>query len=237
MPTIAFVSPKGGVGKSTTALLFAITLAKSYDVTLIDADRNHPMIDWANGGNAPKSLTIISALDEDTIIDQIEDAASKTPIVVVDLEGTASKTVVYAIAQADFVVIPSQASVLDAKAASRAIRVVLQSEKITKKPKPYAVVLTRTNISIRSRGLAHIQNGLISAGIPVLQTEINEREAFKAVFAFEQTLDGLKATDVPNLDAAKLNVLEFVHEVIERLTMEQGSRKKDEDASVSAGAA
>jgi chromosome partitioning protein len=237
VPTFAFVSPKGGVGKSTTALMFSTALSKLYKVTLIDADTNQPMVDWASGGNSPQDLTIISAIDEDTIIDKIEDAASKTPVVVIDLEGTASKAVVYAISQADFIVIPMQGSVLDAKAASKAIRVVLQSEKITGKPKPYAVVLTRTSASIRSRGLVHIQNKLVGAAIPVLQTEINEREAFKAIFAFQQTLDGLNPADVPNLDAARLNILEFVHEVIERLTLEQGGRKEDQASVAAAGAA
>ena len=40
MPTIPFVSPKGGTGKSTSALLLATCLAKLYDVTIIDADPN-----------------------------------------------------------------------------------------------------------------------------------------------------------------------------------------------------
>jgi hypothetical protein len=34
-----------------------------------------------------------------------------------------------------------------------------------------------------------------------------------AVFSFQQTLDGLKPAEVPNLDKAKLNVWEFVREV------------------------
>ena len=70
-------------------------------------------------------MTIVSDADEDTIIERIEDAAAKTPFVVVDLEGTASKIVIYAISQADFVIIPTQGSQLDANEASRAIRVVL----------------------------------------------------------------------------------------------------------------
>ena len=78
-------------------------LAALYDVTVIDADPNHPIETWANGGNAPTRLTIVSDVDEDKIIERIEDAAAKTPFVVVDLEGTASKIVVYAISQADFV--------------------------------------------------------------------------------------------------------------------------------------
>jgi cellulose biosynthesis protein BcsQ len=43
MPTIAFVSPKGGVGKTTSAFLFAAAISKIYDVTVIDADPNHPI--------------------------------------------------------------------------------------------------------------------------------------------------------------------------------------------------
>jgi chromosome partitioning protein len=237
MPTIAFVSPKGGVGKTTSAFLFATAIAELYDVTVIDADPNHPIATWASGGNTPKRLTIISEVDENSIIERIEDAAEKTPFVIVDLEGTASMTVVYAISQADFVVIPTQGSQLDANEASRAIRVVLQSEKMTGKAKPYAVLLTRTSPSVRTRGLAHIQSGLIDAGIPVLQTELNERDAFKAVFSFRQTLDGLNPAEVPNLDKAKLNVLKFVEEVFHRLAAEEGGRKEDDQSATVAGAA
>jgi chromosome partitioning protein len=237
MPTIAFVSPKGGVGKTTSALLFATAIAALYDVTVIDADPNHPIETWAKGGNTPERLAIVSDANEDNIIERIGDAAEKTPFVVVDLEGTASKIVVYAISQSDFVVIPTQGSQLDANEASRAIKVVLQSEKLSGKRKPYAVLLTRTNPSVRARGLAHIQNGLIEAGIPVLQTELNERDAFRAVFSFRQTLDGLSPAEVPNLDKAKINVLKFVEEVFERLAVEEGARKEDQKASAVAGAA
>jgi len=228
MPTIAFVSPKGGAGKTTSAFLLSTALAKLYDVTIIDADPNHPIQTWASGGNTPPRLTIVSDVDEDTIIERIEDAAAKTPFVVVDLEGTASKIVVYAISQADLVIIPTQGSQLDANEASRAIRVVLQSQKMTKTATPYAVLLTRTNSSIRTRTQAHIQNGLIGAGIPVLETELNERDAFRAVFSFQQTLDGLNAAEVPNLDKARLNVWEFVHEVVARLkAVEEGGREEE----------
>jgi len=238
MPTIAFVSPKGGAGKTTSAFLLSTALAKLYDVTVIDADPNHPIKSWASGGNAPPRLTIVSDADEDTIIERIEDAAAKTQIVIVDLEGTASKIVIYAITQADFVVIPTQGSQLDANEASRAIRVVMQSQKMTGKPMPYAVLLTRTSPTIRARGLAHIQKGLIEAGIPVLETELNERDAFKAVFSFQQTLDQLNPSEVPNLDKAKRNIWELAYEILERLTSEQGrGRQEDEETTDIAGVA
>jgi chromosome partitioning protein len=238
MPTIAFVSPKGGAGKTTSAFLLSTALAKLYDVTVIDADPNHPIQTWANGGNTPPRLNIVSDVDEDTIIERIEDAAEKTPFVVVDLEGTASLIVVKAISQADLVIIPTQGSQLDANEASRAIRVVLQSQKMTKTETPYAVLLTRTSPSIRTRTQAHIQKGLIGAGIPVLNTELNERDAYRAVFSFQQTLDGLNPAEVPNLDKARMNVWLFLEEVIERLKhVEEGRAVEDNQNSDVAGAA
>ncbi|WP_263351332.1 ParA family protein [Acidicapsa acidisoli] len=221
MPTIAFVCPKGGVGKTTSALLCATALATLYDVTIIDADPNYPIQDWAAGGNVPRRLSVVTEVDEDTIIDAIEDAASKTPFVLIDLEGTAAKIVVYAISLADFVVIPLSGSDLDAKAASRAVRVVLQSEKLSGKRKPYAVLFTQTKQTARSRILTNIQNNLIDHGIPMFETELNDRDAFKAIISFQQTLDGLNPSEVPNIEKAKLNVWEFMEELVRRLKAEQ----------------
>lgn len=98
------------------------------------------------------------------------------------------------------------------------------------------MLLTRTPVTVRSRGLTHIQNGLINVGILVFRTELNERDAFRAVFSFQQRLDGLNSADVANLDNAKNNVWEFLEEVVERLKAGQGGRKEDETSSV-AGAA
>ena len=223
MPTIVFASPKGGAGKTTSSLLLGLQLSKLYGVTMIDADPNHPITRWVTGGNKPSNMEIVSDADEENIIERIEDAAAATPFVVVDLEGTASKIVLLAVSQADFVVIPTQGSELDASEASRAIRVVKQHEKMAKTTLPYAVLLTRTNAQIRTRNLSHIQKGLIDAGIPVLDSELNEREAFKSVFAFRETLDGLNPKDVANLDKARQNVEEFAAELLARLATKPGA--------------
>lgn len=218
MPTIVFCSPKGGVGKTTSALLLANQLAAAYDVTVIDADPNQPIKTWAGAGNAPARLAVVSEVNENNIIDCIEEAAGKTPFVVVDLEGTASKIVLLALSQADFAIIPVQGSQLDAEQASRAIRVIRQREKVTGRALPYAVLLTRTNPAIRTRTLSHIQQGLVAAGIPVMETELNEREAFRAVFSFQQPLSSLNPAEVTNLEKAQTNVEEFTLEVLRGLT-------------------
>jgi len=228
MPTIVFVSPKGGVGKTTSALLLATQFAELYDVSVIDADPNRPIKAWAVGGATPPRMTIVSDADEDNILERIEEAAAKTPIVVVDLEGTAAKIVVLAVSQADFVVIPTQGSQLDAEQANRAIRVIRQQEKMTKRAMPYGVLLTRTNTTIRTRNTSHIQAGLIAAGIPVFETELNEREAFRSVFAFRQTLNGLDPKDVPNLDKARLNVQAFAAELLTKLQSRAGDTTNEQ---------
>ncbi len=86
MPTIVFISPKGGAGKTTASLVMATQIARSAPVTVIDAD---PIRAWAQGDHVPKNLTVVSDADEENIIDRIEAAAHATPFVVVDLEGTA----------------------------------------------------------------------------------------------------------------------------------------------------
>lgn len=222
MPTIVFVSPKGGVGKTTAALLLASELARATQVTAIDADPNHPIAAWAKGAKLPENLTIVADADEDNIIDKIEEAAAKTPFVVVDLEGTAAKIVLLAVSQADLVVIPTQGSQLDAEQASRAIRVVKQQEKMTGRATPFGVLLTRTSPIIRTRTMGHIQSGLTDAGVPVFKSQLNEREAFRAMFSFQRTLETLDPKDVPNLDKAIANAEEFAAEVIERLREGRG---------------
>ena len=233
MPTIVFVSPKGGAGKTTSALVLASQLARSAAVTVIDADPNRPIATWAKGSNTPANLRVVADADEENIMEKIEAAAAETPFVIVDLEGTASKIVVMAVSQADFVIVPTQGSQLDTEQAGRAFRVIQQQEKIVRRTQPsytlpYAVLLTRTNSAIRTRTLSHIQRGLVDAGIPVFDTELNEREAFKAMFSFRQPLEHLSGADVANLDKAIANAEAFAKEVIMTLRNHAGKAVNDE---------
>jgi chromosome partitioning protein len=61
MPTIVFASPKGGVGKSTSAVLLSTVLAeRGGSVTMIDADPNKPISQWANRPGKPAKLKVVS---------------------------------------------------------------------------------------------------------------------------------------------------------------------------------
>jgi chromosome partitioning protein len=157
-----------------------------------------------------------------------------TPIVIVDLEGTASKTVLYAIAEADLIIIPTQGSPLDAKQAARTVQVVRDSQKATRTRKDHAVLLTRTSTTVRSRVLTHIRKTLVEADVPVLETELNERDAFKAVFAYDVTLDQLDPKEVPNLDKATINVMELTQEIVARLMAKGRSEGRDKSSQTDA---
>jgi chromosome partitioning protein len=231
MPTIVFASPKGGVGKSTSAVVLATELAqRGAAVTVIDADPNHPVSQWAKRPGCPQTLTVISAVSEETVIDTIEDASAKTAFVVVDLEGTASMTVAYAISRADLVVIPVQGSQLDAAEAAKAIRLIRQQEKAFAREIPYAVLFTRTSTAIRPRTFQHIRSEFSDHGVPAFQTQMHERDAFRAIFSFGGTLESLDSTQVSNVAAAVGNARAFAAEVITKLRQEVSQAKATEIA-------
>ena len=215
MPTIVFASPKGGAGKSTSAVVLATELAlRGAEVVIIDADPNRPVSNWAQRPGRPETLTVLSEVTEASIIDEIEAAATRVPFVIVDLEGTASMTVAYAISRADLVIVPTQGSQLDAAEAAKAIRLVRQQERAFGRRIPYAVLLTRTSAAIRPRTLQHIREEMARNEVPVLNTQMHEREAFRAIFSFGGALRGLNSRQVGGLEAAVGNAQALAAEVI-----------------------
>lgn len=222
MPTIVFASPKGGAGKSTSAVVLACELARQgAAVTVIDADPNRPVSAWARRPGRPGTLEVVADVTEETVIDAIEGAAARAPFVIVDLEGTASLTVAYAISRADLVVIPSQGSQLDAAEAARAVKLIRQQERAFARRIPHAVLFTRTSAAIRPRTLQHIRGEFEAHGVPALQTQMHEREAFRAIFSFGGTVESLNAGQVSGLEGAVRNARAFAAEVVGMLRQAQ----------------
>jgi chromosome partitioning protein len=216
MPTIVFASPKGGAGKSTSAVVLATELAgQGASVTIIDADPNKPVSRWTKRpGGKPAALAVIDDVSENAILDQIDQAATRTAFVVVDLEGTRSLMVGYAISRADLVIVPTQGSLLDATEAANAIRLVRNQEKASGRTIPTAVLFTRTSAALKPRSLRVIADELAQAGVKVLDVQMHERDAFRAIFSFGGSLADLDPTQVSNIPAAVANARAFAREVI-----------------------
>jgi len=226
MPVIAFANPKGGAGKTTTALLLATELAaKGAAVTILDADPERWISQWAKLPGKPHTITIVGEVSEDTVVDAIEAAEQASQFVIVDLEGTASLMVSNAIGMSDLVVIPIQGSSMDAKGGAKTIRLIRNQEKMSRRKIPYAVVLTRTGAAVTSRALRNVSEQLRASGIEIFATPIVERAAYRDLFDYGGTLSSLNPAQVSNLDKAIQNARAFAGEVISKLKAAAAARQ------------
>jgi chromosome partitioning protein len=215
---VVFASPKGGAGKSTSAVVLACELAAGgRRVTLIDADPNRPVSLWARQPGKPETLTVIEDATEDTIVSTIESATTTSAYVIVDLEGTATMMVAYAISRADLVIIPSQPSQLDAAQAAKAIRLVKKQEQAFKINIPMALLLTRSNAAIRTRDQRWIEETMEKNAVPVFKVNLVERAAYKGLFKYGGTLTSLDPRLVNGIPAAIENARAFAVEVVSML--------------------
>jgi chromosome partitioning protein len=221
MPVISFANPKGGAGKTTTALILATQLAENgASVTLIDADPERWISQWGALPGKPDSITIIGGVTEESIVDQIEEASARSQFVIVDLEGTASLMVANAIGMSDLVLIPAQGSSMDARGGAKTIRLIAIQAKMARRAIPHCVVLTRTSAAVRSRALKNVQEQLEANGIEVCKVPIVERAAYRDLFDYGGTLADLDPAQVSNVEKARINAREFAGEVVARLKQE-----------------
>lgn len=219
MPVISFANSKGGVGKSTSALVLAQVFAKhNSSVTLIDADPNQPLKKWAmrDPERVPDNLHIVPDVNEDTILSSIDDASSKDAFVLIDLEGSRNITVSYAIGRSDLVIIPIQGSQLDADQGAAVIKLIEREKQAFSREIEYAVLFTRSSV-IQARDVTHVRNQLSENNINVLPTELIERSAFRTIFQLGGSIYDLTSKETSNPQKAVANAEAFADSVVEML--------------------
>ena len=129
MPVIVIASPKGGAGKSTTAVILGTELAQAgAQVTMMDCDPNQSLSLWSQRSALPDRMRLVSDLTEASIIKSIKECDEDGALVIVDLEGVASRLVSRAISQADLVIIPMRPTTLDANIGVRALALIAEEE-------------------------------------------------------------------------------------------------------------
>ncbi len=226
MPVIAFANSKGGSGKTTSALLLATALADQRPTTIIDADPRHPITTWADKPGRPETLSVVTNASEKTILDEIEVAAARDPFVIIDLEGTASRLMSYAISQADLVIIPMKEQQQDALAALDVIEEVHRDMKATRRRIPYSVLFTQSRAAVKSRTARHISAQFRENDhIDTFAAEIHERDAFAAMFSMGGTVAGMNPKLVNGLPNALANIEAFRLEVISKLRAFRAAEK------------
>lgn len=190
MKIVAVGSPKGGVGKSTTAVTFATIAARAgLSVLLVDGDANRTALDWA--GQAGDAIPLdVAEGDNPDDLRRLRDAGGYD-LAVVDLPGARAGAFEAVLAGAgrpvpDLLVAPTAPEVLDLRPVLRVIR-----SEVMPLGLPHMIVFTRVLTPGLSRARER-QLELRAAGLTVADTIIRRYEAYND--AVER---GVTVLDVP----------------------------------------
>ena len=216
MPTVVIVSPKGGAGKSTAAVLLGTEMAHAgVPVTMMDCDPNRSLTWWSTQGALPDRMRILSEVTEASIVKAVKVHDREGQLVVMDMEGVASRLVSRAISQADLVITPMRATTLDATVGGRALQLVAEEEEALDRTIVHSVIFTMTR-TIRTRQHTGIEASLEAQGVDIIRPPLLERAAFSALFQFGGNLRTMPAQG--NIEAAIDNASQFAQAVYRRLT-------------------
>ncbi|MCV6574507.1 MAG: ParA family protein [Cohaesibacter sp.] len=186
MYVITFANPKGGSGKTTSALLLAEQILHAQaKVAILDCDPNQNIVQWGalrteQGRSLP--FHIEPAPSEDVILEKIETLANDIDYLVIDLEGTASQIVTYAISQSDLVLIPFEPTPMEARQAARAVQLVRNAGRMLKRHIAHALLFTRVNAAFQTNDEKDVRKETTDSDIAILDTTIVRRSAFTRIF-------------------------------------------------------
>lgn len=236
MHVISFANPKGGSGKTTSAMLLAEQIAEAgARVTVLDCDPNKNIVQWAQmRTEAGKALpfAVQSITDEGALLDAVETAEASADYLIIDLEGTASQIVTYAVSRSDLVLIPFEPTPMEARQAARAVQLMIQTGKLMKREIPHALLFTRANAAFRTSDEKDVRKETEGRDVPVISEVIVKRAAYTRIFRDGMLLRELReeAAELSKnktasaqervlkpLDGAIANARRFAQEVSNRL--------------------
>lgn len=186
MYTVSFANPKGGSGKTTSALIFAEQLARAgARVGVLDCDPNQNIIHWNNErvkAGKEKVFDVVGITDEEDFMDKIAELENVYDYLVVDLEGTASQLVTYATSQSDLVLIPFEPTPMESRQAARAIKLVRSTSRMVDREIKHSLLITRANAAFQTTDEKDVRSETTENNIPVLSTALVRRAAFTRIF-------------------------------------------------------
>lgn len=196
MKTIAFLSQKGGSGKTTLAVHTAVAATEDGErVVIVDTDIQHSATTWseARAATVPVVATAPAANLAEVITAARNEAMS---LCIIDTAPHAAPDAARVARLADLVVIPVRPTAFDIAAAGSAVDIVQAAG--------VRAVFVLSACPFRSPEIAETRTVLAAYGIPVSPVEITDRRAFaravasgRAVTEFEST--GKAAEEIRNL--------------------------------------
>lgn len=175
MPVIAIATTKGGSGKTTLAACLAEHWhQQGHSVLCLDTDPNRNLHDWLAGADTGFACRFV---EEEAVIDAVGQAAGAADYVLIDVAGSLSRGLLYAVSVADAVLIPCKADRKDVVEACRTQEVVASAGKMVRRAIAHAAVLTQVNR--RAQVTAHTREQLAVMGVPVLAADLPARTGYQ----------------------------------------------------------
>jgi len=218
MAVVSIASAKGGVGKSTVALLLGVEFAlDGYRVTILDCDPNQHASAFGIKAKLP-GLTILPDIGEGEVLKALRKAEAEDDIVLIDLPGGSSTLALKALQRSHFVLVPCQPSLPDARDAMKTVAQIDDAEELARTPIARAIVWSRFLSGFESRVARHVRQSMEGEGVPILRSAIMERAAFRAIH-----LTGQVPRQVEPGSAAASNVSALASEVLEQLQVKEAA--------------
>jgi chromosome partitioning protein len=202
MYVITFANPKGGSGKTTSAMLLAEQIALSGGhVAILDLDPNANILAWsqarqAEGRTVPFSVHARPQAEE--TVELIDSLSGETDYLIIDLEGSKDQIVTFALSRTDLCVIPLDGSPMEARQAAAAVRLVQPTSNMIRTPINYTLLFTRTNAAFQSTDERDVRQEMESNNIPTLPIRVAKRAPYTRIFR-----DGVLLAELPDIVAAE----------------------------------
>lgn len=198
MYVITFANPKGGSGKTTSAMLLAEQIALSGGrVSILDLDPNANILAWSEGRKAEGRdvpFSVYARPQAEDTVELIDQLSGETDYLIIDLEGSKDQIVTFALSRTDLCIIPLDGSPMEARQAAAAVRLVQTTSSMIRAPIAYSLLFTRTNAAFQTTDERDVRQEMEINNIPTLPTRIAKRAPYTRIFR-----DGVLLSELPGI--------------------------------------
>ena len=181
---ISFINQKGGVGKTTLSVNVAAALAEQgYKTLLIDADKQGSATAWASLRD--ETPFVVNSMARENMAKDAMKMAADYEFTIIDGPPHAEEIARSCIIASDLVVLPIEPSGLSTWASDLTVRQIREAQSFKETLKCGFVVSRKIGKTVIGREIRDLAQ---DAGIPILNTEIEQRVAFPESMTVGQTI-------------------------------------------------